>query len=89
MIGSSLTVELPGERLRTIIKDVISPFKVVVEITSLPMTKNHDYITGDHVECHLEVNALGSQWIGKHKLYLVKEPVEEVKKDVRVRKSYK
>lgn len=88
MINSSLTVEFSGERVRTTVKDVISPTKVVAEITSMPMTKGHDYKQGDFVECHKEFTPLGDRWIGKRKVYLVEEPIEEVK-DVRVRKSYK
>lgn len=88
MINSSLTIELTGERLRTIVKDVISPTKVIAEITSSPMTKGHDYKQGDFVQCHKEHSPLGDRWVGKHKVYLVEEPIVEVK-DVRVRKSYK
>ncbi len=88
MIDSSITIEVPGERIRGTVVDVISADKIIVELTNLPLSKSHDYKQGNFVECHLESNVLGNAWTAKHKMNRVEEIIEEVK-DVRIRKSYK
>ncbi len=75
IIGSYLTVELPGERMRATVKDVIDEKTVVVEIIIIPMTKSHDYKQGNFVECALENGIFGKNWVGKYKML----PLEEVK----------
>lgn len=46
-----LIAQLPGERLRAIIRQVVTPDAVIVELTSIPLAKSHTYKRGDYVAC--------------------------------------
>jgi hypothetical protein len=88
MIDTSLTIELPGERIRAVVKEVINSTRVVVELTALPMVAAHNYKQGNFVECEQEMGMFGTVWIGKYKMapIIVEEPIKEVK-NVRVRRN--
>lgn len=46
-IGGFLIVQFPGEVLRCQVNRVVSPTLCIVEITSVPMAKSHQYRKGD------------------------------------------
>ncbi len=87
MIDSLLTIELPGERTRATVRKVVNPATVIVELTSIPMIKDHNYQQGNFVECNLHNGMFGSVWKGAHKMTPVfEEPIKEVK-NVRIRRA--
>jgi hypothetical protein len=57
-----LIVQLPNEKLRAVIRRVVTDDAVIVEITSLPLTRLHNYQRGDYVACRRKDTALGEIW---------------------------
>ena len=47
VVGTQLTVKLPGEILRCVVDSVIDDDRVIVEIASVPMARTHHYRFGD------------------------------------------
>ena len=87
-LDSVITIEVPGERIRGTIVDVVAHNEIIVQLTNLPLSKGHEFKQGDFVRCNLENDVLGRMWVGKCKVKKQDEVIEEVKDD-RVRKSYK
>lgn len=46
-VGSFLTVRLPGELMRCKVLQVADEHRVLIEIDGVPMSKSHQYRTGD------------------------------------------
>lgn len=61
-IGSDITVSLPGERLRATVRKIVGRKAVLVELTSMPMTKGHMFRLGDLVPCVAGHNGLEEIW---------------------------
>ena len=59
---SYLIVQLPNERLRAIIRRVVTEDAVIVEITSIPLSRTHTYQKGDYVACRRTVTDFGDVW---------------------------
>ena len=57
-----LVVQLPNERLRAIIRRVVTDDAVIVEITSVPLSRTHTYKKGDYVACKRSVTDFGDVW---------------------------
>ena len=57
-----LIVQLPNERLRGIIRRVVTEDAVIVEIMSIPLSRTHTYQRGDYVACRRKDTALGDVW---------------------------
>lgn len=57
-----LVVQLPGERLRALIRRVVTDDAVIVEITSVPLAKSHTYKRGDIVACRRDSTDFGDVW---------------------------
>ncbi len=86
MIDTSLTIELPGERVRAAVKEVINATRIVVEHLATPMFAT-TYKQGNFVECEQEAGMSGPVWVGKYKMApIIEEPIKEVK-NVRLRRS--
>jgi hypothetical protein len=47
IVGSFLTVMLPGEKMRCEVVDLVDGDRVLVEISGQPMTRTHHYRKGD------------------------------------------
>lgn len=58
----SLVVELPGERLLATVAKVVSPDIVIVELTSMPMSKSHQHKKGEFVPVERHFNGLETCW---------------------------
>ena len=62
-LNAMLVVELPGERLPTLVRQVVSPDCVIVELDNTPlMTKLHRYEKGDLVPCERINTPLETLW---------------------------
>lgn len=46
-VGGDLTVQFPGERMRCQVERIIDDDRVIIAITSVPMSKTHQYRMGD------------------------------------------
>lgn len=57
-----LIINLPGERLRAIIRRVVTNDAVIVEVTSIPLAKSHQYKRGDYVACRRDDTEYGESW---------------------------
>lgn len=60
-VGKPLTVTLPGELMRAIVKRVLNRNTAFVEIGQ-PMTRSHNYRKGDLVACKRKRQELGEIW---------------------------
>lgn len=78
-----LIVQLPNERLRAIIRRVVTNDAVIVEITSVPLTRTHDYQKGDYVACRRKKNDFGEVWesVAEQKISIEQIAEKEIKKD--------
>lgn len=59
---SYLIVQLPNERLRAMIRRVVTDDAVIVELTSVPLARTHAYQRGDYVACRRKLTDLGEIW---------------------------
>lgn len=48
-VDSQLTIDLPGERTRATVRRIVDPNTVLVELTTMPMGKSHQYRFKDMV----------------------------------------
>lgn len=60
--AAMLAVDLGGERLRAVVRRVVDPDLVVVEVTSIPFTRNHAFRQGDFVPVARNKAMLGEVW---------------------------
>src|SRR5258708_1681723 len=56
-VDSQLTIDLPGERTRATVKRVVDQDRVIVELTTMPMSKSHQYRFKDTVAVRRTVPA--------------------------------
>lgn len=61
-INEVLTIELPGERTRALICKILSPGKIILELTSEPLAKSHSYRKGEFVACVRKKSIFGEFW---------------------------
>lgn len=85
-----LIVQLPGERLRAIIKRVVNDNAVIVELTSMPLKGMHNYKRGDFLACRRKETALGEIWeaVADNKIS-IEQIVEQEEKAAKVDKPKK
>lgn len=57
-----LTVDLGGERIRAIVRMVVTDDKVLVELDRLPFNRSHSFKQGDFVACERMRDAFGETW---------------------------
>jgi hypothetical protein len=57
-----MVVELPGERTRATVEKVIDDNTIIVQLTSMPMAKSHQYRMDQYVRCHRDTNGLQEIW---------------------------
>lgn len=57
-----IVVQLPGEKLRAMIKRVVTEDAIIVELTSVPLAKSHTYQRGDYIACRRQKTSLGEEW---------------------------
>jgi hypothetical protein len=63
VVGGSLVVDMPGERLPAIVQDVVSDDVVIVEIAAQPLIRGtHFYKLGDVLWCKRSRSVLGDKW---------------------------
>jgi hypothetical protein len=60
--GTSLVVDLPGERLQATVHKVVDHNIVIAELTGQPLMKSHSYRKGDFVAVQRRRNVLGETW---------------------------
>lgn len=86
-----LIAQLPGERLRAIIRQVVTPDAVIVEITSIPLTKSHTYKRGDYVACRRNKGVGMEEWkaVEEQRISIQDLVDKEKKAVVRVKKTKK
>ena len=90
-IGTLLTVQLPGEKIRATVKAMSGNDAVIVELTAVPMTKNHTFKQGDTIACRRKplMFGFGETWEAQNaqmqtpvlKPSREPQPVEEKKQD--------
>lgn len=62
--GIILTVTIPGERIRAMVKKIVRKGQLLCQIENVPMAKGHNYRQGDMIAVKHSLNALGhAQWI--------------------------
>ena len=76
-----IIVQLPSERLRAIIRRVVTDDAVIVELTSIPLARTHNYQRGDYVACRRKDTALGEIWeaVAEHKISIEQVAKKEEK----------
>jgi hypothetical protein len=57
-----LTVDLGGERVRVVVRRVVTLDKVLVELDKLPASRNHAFKHGDFVACERKATPFGEVW---------------------------
>jgi hypothetical protein len=60
--GALLSVDLGGERMRAVVRLVVDPDLVVIEVTGTPFTRNHAFRQGDFVPVARRQAMLGEAW---------------------------
>lgn len=66
-LDGPLTVELPAERARVIVRAVVDKNTVIVELTGAPMSKDHQWKKGDFITCRRADSPFGEVWVGVSK----------------------
>ena len=61
-LDTYLTIELPGEKLRALIKKILTKHKIVLQLTSVPLAKSHAYKQYDFVACKRVQGMFGETW---------------------------
>lgn len=61
-IDTYLTIDLPGEKLRAVVRKILTPNKVVIELTGCPLAKSHQYKKDDFVACKRTQGIFGETW---------------------------
>lgn len=61
-IDTYLTIDLPGEKLRALVRKVLNKNKIVLELTSVPLAKSHAYKKGDLIACKRVQGMFGEVW---------------------------
>lgn len=62
IIDSYLTIDLPGEKLRALVKKVINNNKIILQLTNQPLAKSHTYRKDDFVACIRKEGMFGEMW---------------------------
>jgi hypothetical protein len=60
--SAMLSVDLGGERMRVVVRMVVDPDLVVIEVTGIPFTRNHTFRQGDFVPVARKPALLGEVW---------------------------
>jgi hypothetical protein len=88
-----LVIQLPNERLRAMIRRVVTDDAVIVEITSVPLSRTHNYKKGDYVACRREKSDLGEAWasVAEQRISIddLAQSVEQPKKESAKKKTAK
>lgn len=89
-----LIASLPGERVRAQIRQVVTKDAVIVELTSIPLAKSHNYKRGDYVACRRTQDDTGNIWkaVEEQKIsieQLAKQETKAVKPRKKSRKKKK
>lgn len=62
LLDTYITVDLPGEKLRALIKKILSETEIVLQLTSTPLAKSHTYKKDDFVACKRVAGMFGEIW---------------------------
>lgn len=85
-----LIADLPGERVRAMIRRVVTPDAVIVELTSIPLAKSHSYQRGDYVALRRKATGLGEIWEAvREQKISIEEVAAEVKPAPKAKKKKK
>lgn len=91
-----LIADLPGERVRAMIRRVVTADAVIVELTSIPLAKSHTYTRGDYVALRRKDTSLGEIWeaVREQKISIEKvasevRPTPKAKKKKKTKKAKK
>ena len=61
--AARLTVDLGGERIRAVVRMVVTADKVLVELDRLPFGRSHGFKEGDFVDCARMRDGFGEKWL--------------------------
>lgn len=75
--NTHLTIALPGELLRAIVKKVVTEDAAIVEIVSEPLAKSHHYRCGQIIAVRRLKNIFGEEWTVADKPYPSVEQIEK------------
>lgn len=83
-VDAYLTIALPGELLRGQVLKVVSDDSVIVEISTEPLAKSHNYKFRDVIICRRKIGMFGEDWEAKPKSnvsleLLARQEEEEIK----------
>lgn len=85
-----LIADLPGERVRAMIRRVVTQDAVIVELTSIPLAKSHTYQRGDYVALRRKDTGLGEAWEAvREQKISIEEVAAEVKPKAKKKKKTK
>lgn len=73
-----LTIDLPGEKLRALVKKVLDKNKIILQLTSVPLAKSHNYQKDDFVACKRVQGIFGEMWEVIESRPSLKDFVEQV-----------
>lgn len=87
-VGTILTIDLPGERVRAPVVTVYDGDHVFVELDSAPMSRTHQYRIGDRVLVQRRDAMMGQSWEVMDEKVLEQQAARarEIKKAVQERK---
>lgn len=60
--GITITADLPGERIRVVVTEVLDDGRLMAQIPTAPMGKTHQYKMGDVIPFERRQGALGDEW---------------------------
>lgn len=77
-IDTYLIIELPGEKLRALVRRVLNKNKIVLQLTNVPLAKSHTYKKDDFVACKRVQGMFGESWEAIESKPTLEDFVEQV-----------